>query len=150
MVKLMQRYLQTAAVAIEKAYEDEDDGAAEMLKNMSISWTDDWTLISKDRTERDDLDLATYIYEGMSEIEDSCNKKGLPSIMSHIHESCYGLAASYDLQRYLMQGFFTHEYDVDALYELEWVHGCDFRFNGNKCFVFDLAKYKTYYDSQTS
>lgn len=137
MIALMQRHLKTAADAVAKAYEDDDDGAAQKLGGMKVSWTSDWSSISNRREQGDD-GLNVYIYESMSEIEDSGEKDGTPKmIMSCLHEACYGLAASYDLQRYLMQDFYTHGCDVTALYELEWLYGCDFRFDAGQCLVFD-------------
>ncbi len=142
MLELMRRHLDSAAEAVRESSGDDNEVA--LLKNMKISWTDDYSSISDDVLAYDYDDVYSLVYEGLSGIEDNTKKDGVPNIIKCLREACYGLASSYDLQHYLMQDFFTYNYDVDALYELEWVSGCDHRFHGDTCVVFDRAAYEAY------
>ena len=115
MVALMQRYLNTVAGALQEDYAEE----AEVVRKLKVVWTDDWDSVDDDGYARDGAPANISLDETMSEIEDGCEKKNTPKIMSEISEACYGLAASYDLQRYL------------------WVHGCACYFDKTTCYVFD-------------
>ena len=86
---------------------------------LKVVWTDDWDSVDDDGYARDGAPANISLDETMSEIEDGCEKKNTPKIMSEISEACYGLAASYDLQRYL------------------WVHGYACYFDKTTCYVFD-------------
>lgn len=135
MVRLMQRYLETVATAVQGEYPED----AVVVRNLNVVWTDDWDLVDDDGYARDGAPAKISLYEAMSEIEDVSEKKGAPKIMSEIREACYGLSACYDLQRYLMKGFHTHEYDLEAWYELEWMNGCSSYFDETTCYVYDHA-----------
>jgi hypothetical protein len=65
---------------------------------------------------------------------------------SHIHwclsEACYGLATSYDLQRYLMQDFYTMRANPSHLYKLQWEYGATMYATDTSCAV-GLLKART-------
>jgi len=135
MMGLMQRYLATTADAVSEFNEAE----SKRMKEIKVAWTDNFASIDKDNYARDGRPAGISIYGAMSDIEDGCLKTGTPNVMNEIREAAYGLASSYDLQRCLMQEFYTHEYDVSALYELEWKGGCSFYFDEATCYVYDAA-----------
>ena len=99
--------------------------------------------MNDDGYARDGAPADVSLYEAMGEIDDVAIA-GAPRIMSELREACYGLAASYELQRYLMQSFHTHSHDVDSICELNWVHGCDVWFDETTCHVYDLVGYEAW------
>lgn len=133
LVKLAKQYLEesakVSAFSNESPWNDEEDWP-ERLAKLPVEW------ISPDHEiEVDDYnDCKTYLYEIWSEVYSDNSKP-----WSHIHyclsEACYGLAADYALQRYLMEDFYKLDFNLSYLYALEWVHGGKIFFNETKCFV---------------
>jgi len=139
MIALMKRHLEAVAASLQSQGDVEN---AERARKVKVVWTTDWESIDDDPYSRDGEPAEISIYGAMSDIEDGREKDGTPAILGEIKEACYGLAASYDLQRYLMQDFYTHGYDLDAFYELEWIYGCGIYFDPQTCYVFDKAARK--------
>ena len=51
-----------------------------------------------------------------------------------LKEACYGMAANYNLQRYLMTDFYSLRFDYGAYYEL-WVGGGTYALDDGRCLV---------------
>ncbi len=133
LVKLAKQYLKesakVSAFSNQSPWNDEEDWP-ERLSKLPVEW------ISSDREIKvDDYnDFATYLYEIWSEVYSDNSKP-----WSHIHyclsEGCYGLAADYGLQRYLMEDFYKLDFNLSYLYALEWVHCGKIFFSETKCYV---------------
>lgn len=146
MVALAKRYLDTVAAAQADAGDEE---YAEQFRAIKVAWMDDPASVNEDPYARDGAPAEISKYEAMEEVDDD-EITDSPKIMSELREACYGMAASYELQRYLMQSFHTHSYDVDAIYELNWVHGCEVYFDETTCYVYDVNAHKAWKDEQKS
>lgn len=139
MTGLMRRHLDTVAKALETVYDGDCEEETEVFRQLEVRWTDDWASVNTDPYAQDGRPAKISIFEALCDIEGGCEKDDIPQIVSCIREACYGLAADFDLSRYLMQGFYDHDYDVDAIYELNWKHGCSFYFDESACYVYDAA-----------
>lgn len=142
-IALMKRYLQTLARAEEDAV---GDGGAIRYREIEVAWIDDLSEIDDSAYARDGEPAGVSVSETMGDSEHAYIK-GAPTIINHLREACYGLAASYELQRYLMQNFYRSTYDVDAIYELNWVHGCEIYFDAGTCYIYDLKSHGAWKDA---
>ena len=141
----MRRYLRTVA-GVAAACSEED---AERWRRIDVVWADDPSAVDDDRYARDGEPADVSLYEEMGEIGDDVIA-GAPSIMRELKETCYGLAASYELQRYMMRSFHAHSHDVDPIYELNWVHGCEVWFDATTRHVYDRVAHAAWKRARAS
>lgn len=132
-VELAKQYLEESAkvsrFSDESDWNDEEDWP-ERLSTLPVEWIKPDHGIEIDRNNA----FASYLYEIWSEVYSDNSKP-----WSHVHyclsEGCYGIAADYALQRYLMQDFYKLDFNLSYLYDLEWVHGGKIFFTEDKCYV---------------
>lgn len=127
-IKLVTQYLGESAKLAEF---NNDEDWANKLSILPVEWIEPNNLIRNNP----DNEIEAYLWDTWGDTY-SYNKK---SNWSHFHyclqEACYGLAADYSLQRYLMQGFYDLNFDLSYQYKLHWFHcGCYF-FADGKCYV---------------
>jgi hypothetical protein len=96
-----------------------DQERVERLAGITPVWTDDGDAALRTPMPADNL--GTEVYET---IGDFFNRKqdAQPPWFYCLREACYGMAADYDLQRYLMTDFYQFRFDFRAYYEF-WVGG---------------------------
>ena len=141
MVALTKRHFDNMAVAAKECGGED----AERLSKLKVVWTTDLDAVDDDPYARDGVPAEISLYETQGDIHDQVSSiESAPRILSQLREACYGLAADYELQRYLMQSFYNHSYDVDSVYKLNWLHGCDFYFDETTCYVYDSDAYKAH------
>ena len=140
-IALTKRHLDSIT-EIAKEFGEED---AERIANLKVVWTSDLTAIDDDPYARDGVPADISLYETQGNIHDKiASIENAPQILEQLREACYGLAADYELQRYLMQSFYENANDVDSVYKLKWLHGCDFYFDETTCYVYDSSAYYAY------
>lgn len=134
---LVRRHLKTLKTVIDESGDWEAD--SKILEDIPIIWKDDADdFHNLDFEDRADLEnggpLDFYFYDSWHDY--GRPKANAPAhILYPLREATYMLAASYDLQRYLMQDFYIEDYDLDAFYELTWKLKCLFYFDDKACYV---------------
>lgn len=128
LIKLMTQYLGESA---KLADFNKDKDWSERLSTMAVEWIEPNNLVRNNP----DNETEAYLWDTWGDVF-SYNKI---SDWSHFHyclaEACYGLAASYPLQQYLMQDFYDLDFNLSYQYELQWVYsGCYF-FADGKCYI---------------
>lgn len=128
LIKLMTQHLAECAKLADFI---NDKDWSERFSVMPVEWIEPDNLVRNNP----DSEIEAYLWDTWGDVF-SDNKK--PD-WSHFHyclaEASYGLAGSYSLQQYLMQDFYTLDFDLSHQFELQWVYsGCYF-FADGKCYV---------------
>lgn len=136
MVELTQRHVGSLVEAYRRSGRNDK---ADRLASFSITWEDSpnsyHELDGHEQLDvRDGRPAGFYLFEAW-EFSYCLYKINSPKIAGDLEEAIYYMSADYALQRYLMQSFTTHNLDVDAQYELEWLNKCIFYFDKNACYV---------------
>ena len=125
--------MQTMAKAFEANGQPEN---ADKLRGINMEWVEPEYYISLEFDEKralwDGKPLGFYLSEAW---DFTWYLDGAPDIRGCLYEAVYSLANDFALTRYLMQSFMDHGLDVDAQYELEWVHKGAFYFDETTCYV---------------
>jgi len=153
MVRLTERHIKTLIKGC-KLSEMEDLGME--ISKHKVLWTDEplpyFFLPWKEQQNADDPPKELYesdawdfqFYMKRTNGNPYCfGIDRVPKILGDLEEAVYSLANDFGLRRYLMQSFFKPEeygLDVNAQYELEWVHNCIFYFYENNCYVTKAPK----------
>jgi len=133
MIDLTRRHMETMVKAFEANGQPENAGK---LREINVKWAEPEYYISLEFDEKralwDGKPLGFYLSEAW---DFTWYLDGTPDIRGCIYEAVYSLANDFALTRYLMQSFMDHGLDVDAQYELGWVHKGAFYFDETTCYV---------------
>ena len=109
-----------------------DDELRKRLTNVTAVWTGD-----KDAgPSSNDLDVHVYDVIGDFFLR---HEEDQPPWFDCLKEACYGMAANYNLQRYLMTDFYSLRFDYRAYYEL-WIAGGTYALDDGKCLVTSVER----------
>jgi len=127
-IKLMTQHLGESAKLAEL---NGDKEWADKFSTMPVEWIEPNNLIRNNP----DNETEAYLWDTWGDTY-ADNKK---SNWSHFHyclqEACYGLAADYSLQHFLMQEFYDLDLNLEYQYNLKWLHGGCYFFADRKCYV---------------
>ena len=133
MVELVQRHMRTMVKAFTANGQPEN---ADKLRGIDVSWAEPEYYNSLEFDEQralwDGKPLGFYLSEAW---DFTWYLDGAPEIRGCLYEAVYSLANDFALTRYLMQSFMDHGLDVDAQYELIWLHKGVFYFDETACYV---------------
>src|SRR5207244_13301489 len=108
-----------------------DDELRERLADITAVWTDD-------RHADPSSDLAVHVYDVIGDFF-LRHEEDQPHWFDCLKEACYGMAANYDLQRYLMTDFYSLRFDYSAYYEL-WIGGGSYTLDDGRCLVMGVER----------
>lgn len=109
-----------------------DDELRERLANVTAVWTDD----REAGPSSNDLDVHVYDVIGDFFL---LHEEDQPHWFDCLKEACYGMAADYNLQRYLMADFYSLRFDYGAYYEF-WVGGGTYALAEGRCLVTSVER----------
>jgi len=101
------------------------------LSSLTTVWTDEHRQRSPMPQDLSSLDID--VYETIGDFFRS-NEVTQASWLWCLQETCYAIAADYNLQRYLLSDYYRFNFDYGAYYEL-WIGGGKLFFDDRRCFV---------------
>lgn len=133
MIELTKRHMESMIKAFSANGQPDE---ANKLRGIDVHWAD------PEFYNRLDFDEQRELWDGgplgfyLSDAWDFADfLDDVPDIAGCLYEASYSLANDFALTRYLVQSFMDHGLDVDAEYELKWVHKGAFYFDENSCYV---------------
>jgi hypothetical protein len=109
-----------------------DDELRERLANITAVWTDD----REAGPSSNDLDVHVHDVIGDFFL---LHEEDQPHWFHCLKEACYGMAANYNLQRYLMADFYSLRFDYGAYCEF-WVGGGSYALDDGRCLVTSVER----------
>jgi hypothetical protein len=108
------------------------DELRERLASVTAVWTND----KEARPSSNDLDVHAYDVIGDFFL---LHEEDQPHWFGCLKEACYGMAANYNLQRYLMADFYSLRFDYGAYCEF-WVGGGSYALDDGRCLVTSVER----------